>query len=180
MGDTTALRLTRFAVHRQIANVSVLKRIIFPVLALAFFVAGCGRAPVDATAEQQRATNLEWLEDFGAAKAKAQAENKLLLIDFTGSDWCPPCKMLSSEVFSRPEFSEYAARNLVLLEVDFPRMKKQSDDQKVANQMLARQFGIEGFPTIVIIDSKGKILGHLGYMRGGAARFIAEIEKLRS
>lgn len=104
----------------------------------------------------------------------------MLLMDFTGSDWCPPCILLRKQVFSKPEFADYAAKNLVLLEVDFPRFKKQSDEENVANQKLAQQFGIEGFPTIVILDSSGKVAGQLGYMPGGPTAFIAALEKLRS
>ena len=151
------------------------------LITLALLLGGCGRAPeVSAPAAEQQPVEVEWLEDFATARAKAQAENKMLLIDFTGSDWCPPCMMLKQEVFTQPEFANYAVRNLVLLEVDFPRRKPQSPEQKAANQMLAQKFRIESFPTIVVLDASGNILGGLGYMRGGAARFIAELEKLRS
>jgi len=150
-------------------------------LAFALLVTSCERAVVVAPpAEQKAVAELAWLTNFDAARAKARAENKLLLIDFTGSDWCPPCKMLKREVFSQPEFAEYAAEKLVLLEVDFPREKAQSEEQKEANRILAQQFRIQGFPTIVVLSPSGKILGELGYMRGGPRAFIAELEKLRS
>ena len=66
----------------------------------------------------------------------------------------------------------------MLLEVDFPRMKELSDEQKAANEKLAEQYGIYGFPTVVVLDSNGKTLGQLGYMRGGPKAFIAALEKL--
>ncbi|MDQ2868103.1 MAG: thioredoxin family protein [Verrucomicrobiota bacterium] len=122
---------------------------------------------------------LNWLTDFNAAKSKAKGDHKLVMLDFTGSDWCGWCKRLHAEVFSKPEFQEYAAKNLVLVELDFPRAKPQSDAVKKQNQELAGQFNIEGFPTLIILDSEGKKVGELGYMEGGPTAFIAELEKLR-
>src|ERR1700757_4598201 len=68
-----------------------------------------------------------WLTDFNAAKAKAKSDNKLVLVEFTGSDWCGYCKLMQAEIFSKPQFQDYAAKNLVLVELDFPRAKPQSD-----------------------------------------------------
>lgn len=155
-------------------------RVVVGCIALILVSAGCGRTAAVPPAEEQSAAKLNWLTDFETAKAKARAENKMLLMDFTGSDWCPPCILLRKQVFSKPEFADYAAKNLVLLEVDFPRFKKQSDEEKAGDEKLARQFGIEGFPTIVVLDPSGKVLGQLGYMPGGPTAFIAALEKLRS
>ncbi|MEO8439214.1 MAG: thioredoxin family protein [Spartobacteria bacterium] len=123
---------------------------------------------------------LHWLTDYEAAKAQARSENKMLLMLFTGSDWCPPCIMLHRQVFSQPEFADYAAKNLVLLEVDFPRTKELSAEQKTANEKLANRFGIYGFPTVVVLDQSGKKLGDLGYMPGGPKEFIAALKKLQN
>lgn len=155
-------------------------RALVACIAFALFSAGCGRTKVVSPAEEQSDVRLDWLANFETAKAKAHTENKMLLMDFTGSDWCPPCILLRKQVFSKPEFADYAAKNLVLLEVDFPRVKKQSDEEKAANQKLVQQFGIEGFPTIVVLDPSGKVAGQLGYMPGGPTAFIAALEKLRS
>jgi thioredoxin-related protein len=154
-------------------------RVVSGCIALALFCAGCQRTTALSPAEEQTAAKLDWLTNFESAKAKARAENKMVLMDFTGSDWCPPCKMLKKEVFSQPQFADYAAKNLVLLEIDFPRFKKQSDEEQAANEKLAGEFGIEGFPTIVILDPRGKVVGQLGYMPGGPTAFIAALEKLR-
>ena len=81
------------------------------------------------------------------AQQEAKANNKLLLLDFTGSDWCGWCIKLNKEVFSKPEFKDYANKNLVLMEVDFPRGKSQGSDIKKQNEGLAQQYQIEGFPT---------------------------------
>jgi protein disulfide-isomerase len=126
-----------------------------------------------------QATELQWLTSLPAAKAKAQAENKLVMMDFTGSDWCGWCIKLDKEVFSQPEFAEYAAKNLVLVEVDFPNKKPQSKELKAANAALQKQYGVRGYPTIIVLDSAGKQVGELGYLKGGPKAFIAELEKLK-
>lgn len=120
-----------------------------------------------------------WLTDFKQAQADAKAGNKMLLVDFTGSDWCGWCMKLDREVFSKPEFKEYADKNLVLLEVDFPRRKQISAEQRAHNEKLAREHEVMGFPTILLFDSSGKKVGELGYMPGGAAAFVAELDRLR-
>src|SRR6266581_5344317 len=75
----------------------------------------------------------EWLTDVPAAQEQAAAENKLVLLNFTGSDWCGWCMKLKAEVFSQPEFEDYANKNLVLVEIDFPKRKPQPAAQKKAN-----------------------------------------------
>lgn len=120
-----------------------------------------------------------WQTDFKKAQEQAKAGNKLLLVDFTGSDWCGWCIRLDREVFSKPEFQAYAKKNLVLLEIDFPRGKPQSDSVRKQNEQLADQYGVQGFPTIVVLNGAGQRVGMLGYMEGGPAAFIAELEKIR-
>jgi thioredoxin-related protein len=120
-----------------------------------------------------------WQTDFKKAQEQAKSSHKLLLVDFTGSDWCGWCIKLNREVFSKPEFQEYANKNLVLLEIDFPRSKTQSDTVKKQNEELATQYQIQGFPTVVVLNEEGRKVGELGYMEGGPMAFIAELEKLR-
>jgi protein disulfide-isomerase len=120
-----------------------------------------------------------WSDDYEKALATAKSEKKLVLLDFTGSDWCGWCIMLDKEVFSKPEFKEYATKNLVLLELDFPRKKQMPPEITAQNEKLAMKYGIQGFPTVVVFDSSGKPLGALGYQAGGPQAFIAQLEKLR-
>ena len=128
---------------------------------------------------QAGAAELTWTTDLPKAIEKAKAEKKLVLIDFTGSDWCGWCIKLKDEVFSKPEFAEYAQKNLVPVEIDFPRKKQQSAELKKANAELAKKYGIRGYPTIVVLDGEGKKVGQLGYMKGGPKAFIGEVEKLK-
>ena len=125
------------------------------------------------------AEELQWLTDVPKAQAQAKAEHKLVMLDFTGSDWCGWCIKLHREVFSKPEFAEYAKKNLVLVEVDFPRSKKQSQELKNANQALQKKYEIQGYPTIIVLNGEGKKVGELGYQPGGPKAFIAELNKLK-
>ena len=129
---------------------------------------------------QARAAELKWETSLPEAQAKAKTDKKLAMMDFTGSDWCGWCIKLNKEVFSQPEFAEYAAKNLVPVEVDFPRSKAQTAEQKKANQALQAKYKIEGYPTIIVLDSEGKKVGELGYTEGGPKAFIAKLEKLKN
>src|SRR5437868_9919616 len=100
-----------------------------------------------------------WLTSLEQAQKEAQAKNRLLLMDFTGSDWCGWCIMLDKEVFSKQEFKDYASKNLVLLEVDFPKAKQMPAETVEQNRHLAMQYQIQAFPTIVVLDGSGKVVG---------------------
>jgi protein disulfide-isomerase len=125
------------------------------------------------------AGELPWVTDLPKAQAKAKAENKLVMIDFTGSDWCGWCIKLNKEVFSTPEFVSWAEKNIVPVEIDFPRSKPQSAELKKTNDALQKKYNIEGYPTIIVLNGDGKKLGELGYQPGGPKAFIASLEKLK-
>ena len=120
----------------------------------------------------------DWHSDFQKAKAEAKANHKMLLLDFTGSDWCIWCKRLEAEVFTQPEFQNYAKDNLVLMKVDFPRAKPLTTEVRKQNEELAQKYGIEGFPTIVVLNGDGQQVGELGYQPGGASAFVQSLKKL--
>jgi len=120
-----------------------------------------------------------WDDDYEKAVAKAKAEKKMVLLDFTGSDWCGWCIKLDKEVFSKPEFKEYAKANLVLVEVDFPQGKRQTKKLKEQNEKLQQEHGVQGYPTIIVLNSEGKKVGKLGYMEGGPKAFVAKLDELK-
>jgi thioredoxin-related protein len=125
-----------------------------------------------------RAEDKLWQTDFEAAKTKAKAEKKLLLVDFTGSDWCGWCKKLVAEVFSKDEFKKAAPKNFVLVELDYPSpAKKQSDELKKQNKALAKQYKIQGYPTILVMDADGKVVAKTGYQPGGPEDYVKHLEK---
>jgi protein disulfide-isomerase len=143
---------------------------------IAAFALGCHPKTQMETATDK----FEWLTDYKQAQQEAKAQNKPLLIEFTGSDWCPPCILMKKEVFTSPEFQSYAAKNFILLEVDFPRGKEQARELAAQNMELAQKFGVEGFPCIVLLGSDGsKLAERVGYNSGSPVVFIAWLEKMR-
>ena len=122
----------------------------------------------------------KWETDYSAALEQAAKQNKMVLLDFTGSDWCGWCIKLHKETFSKPEFKKFAEDSLVLVELDFPRGKLQSDELKKQNEELAKKFGIEGFPTLVLLDPQGKEAArNVGFLAGGPEAFIQWVESAR-
>ena len=141
------------------------------LIAASLFTTGCERIPADEATEA-------WMTDFAAAKIIAAAEQKPLLLDFTGSDWCGWCIKLDKEVFSQKVFKEFAADNLVLVKLDFPRGKEQSEDLKAQNKALSEKYGIRGFPTILVLSPEGELIEKTGYQRGGAEAYVAHIKEI--
>jgi protein disulfide-isomerase len=120
---------------------------------------------------------LAWGTDLPAALTQAKKENKLVVMDFTGSDWCGWCIKLKKEVFDTPEFAKYAKDKLILVEVDFPSKKKQTDELKKANKKLQDKYGADGFPTIVVLNGDGKqVWKQVGYMPGGPKAWTEKLD----
>lgn len=114
-----------------------------------------------------------WGDDYKAALATAAKENKKVLLDFTGSDWCGWCIRLKKETFDQPEFKGFADKNLVLVEVDFPQGKTLSPEVKKQNDSLQEKYGVQGFPALVLLDPQGKLIKqNSGYLPGGPKGFI--------
>ena len=130
------------------------------------------------TSMAKKSGEVEWLTDFEKAKEMAAEKNRPILADFSGSDWCGWCIKLKKEVFSKKEFKEFAEKELVLLLVDFPRNKEQSAEVKKQNKRLAQKYGIRGFPTILLLDSDGKVIERTGYKRGGAEKYVEHLKDL--
>jgi thioredoxin-related protein len=151
--------------NRAAPNVNMKK--VFATLLLLAFTLG------------MRAETGDWLTDFSAAKKKAKEENKPVLMLFTGSDWCPWCIKWEKEAFSTPEFKEYAKKNLVLLLVDFPDKKPLPKAQQRANDALQQKYKIDGYPTVVMVDSAGKKLSSFGYEEGGPKVLLGRIDSTR-
>ena len=105
-------------------------------------------------AESAHAATLDgWSADFDTALEQAKAGKKCVLVEFTGSDWCPPCIAMRKNVFSKPEFVTAATKNFILVEVDFPKGDKELADK---HQPLAQKYKITGFPTVILLDPEGK------------------------
>ena len=119
-----------------------------------------------------------WQTNYKAALAQAAKEGKPVLLDFTGSDWCPACKLIDQEIFSQAEFKKFAEKNLILVEVDSPMGKTQSAAIGEQNESLKAKYHVFGYPTLVLLDSRGKeITRNVGYISGGPKAFISWVEE---
>lgn len=122
---------------------------------------------------------LVWHTDVNKAINISSQTEKPLFLFFTGSDWCGWCKKLVSEVFDKPEFKKWATKNIILVEIDFPRRTPISAELKKQNSELQKMFGVRGYPTGWFVTPKqvdGKVefnnLGSQGYVRGGPNAWI--------
>jgi thiol-disulfide isomerase/thioredoxin len=121
---------------------------------------------------QQEATAPAHTQDYAAAVAQAQRDNRVLVLEFTGSDWCPPCMAMGREVISTPAYHEFASANVVHVKLDFPRRTEQPAEMSARNRGLMERYKVQGFPTFVIVRADGTELArHVGYMRGGVDAF---------
>jgi len=132
-----------------------------------------------------QAQELKWETDINKAISVSNKSKKPMLLFFTGSDWCGWCIRLQKEVLKTPEFATWAKKNVVLVELDYPRSKPQTDAIKNQNNGLQQTFGIQGFPTIYFATAKVKGgkpsytgLGSTGYVAGGPKAWLAEADKI--
>ena len=146
-----------------------MKKIFLIAVLLSAVIIGCSKGGSN--------DNLNWEENLETALQKAKAENKAVLVNFTGSDWCQWCIKLSDEVFSKSEFEDYAEDNLILVRLDFPRSIEQSAETKLYNNQLAQRYGVQGFPTVLLFNSQGQRVLQTGYLPGGP---VTNVEQLKN
>lgn len=145
-----------------------MKKIFLSTILLTAVLFGCSKSASK--------DGLNWETNLETALQKAKTENKAVLVNFTGSDWCQWCIRLSNEVFSQDEFEKYADENLILVRLDFPRSIEQSAETKMYNNQLAQRYGVQGFPTILLFNSQGKMVLQTGYQPGGAANYVNHLK----
>lgn len=126
-----------------------------------------------------KAQDIYWETNLTKAADQAIKENKPLLLFFTGSDWCGWCIRLQKEVLKTPEFAEWAQKNVVLVELDFPRRTPQPADIQQQNMQLQQMFEVRGYPTVWLAtptkkDGKMNLgkLGSTGYVAGGPTKWL--------
>lgn len=131
----------------------------------------------------EKPVELHWLTDFATAQAQAVAQNRPILLEFTGSDWCVYCVKLHNDVFAKPEFAKYAKDKFVCMEVDLPEKPKFSQEQLEQNQELADTYSVDGFPTILVLNPRGEVVGGFGgYLtyENATARLNAALENMQA
>ncbi len=129
-----------------------------------------------AAASAQAATG--WEDNFEKALQRAEKEDKYVLVDFSGSDWCGWCIKLDDEVFSKKAFKEYAKESLVLVLLDFPRWKELPKATREQNEALLKKYGVRGFPTVLLLSPKGEVAGRTGYRPGGPEAYVQHIKEM--
>lgn len=118
-----------------------------------------------------------WETDFGAAMEQARTRKCHVFILYTGSDWCPWCKKMDAEVYSRPEFGSYSHDKFVLLKLDYLRYSPVTPENKIQNAELGEKYGVNSYPQVVIVDSTGRFLTRFkGYRAGGPEHFIGMLQ----
>ena len=127
-----------------------------------------------------QAQELKWETDINKAISVSNKTKKPMLLFFTGSDWCGWCIRLQKEVLKTPEFAVWAKKNVVLVELDYPRKTAQSEAIKTQNAGLQEAFAIQGFPTVYFATAKQKNgkpsftgIGNTGYVAGGPKAWLA-------
>ena len=141
-------------------------------LALAVFCA------VATLSQAMTSTPAGWTDDYDAALERAAAENKLVLADFSGSDWCGWCKKLDKEVFDTEQFRTLATNEYVLLMVDSPQDEGLlSAKAKKQNSKLVEKYKVRGFPTVLVLDAKGEVVYKGGYAKGGPKKYLKTLER---
>ena len=119
-----------------------------------------------------------WTDDYDAALARAAAEKKLVLADFSGSDWCGWCQRLDEEVFAKNAFRAEATNAYVLLMVDSPQDESLlSEKAKRQNPELVKKYRVAGFPTVLLLDEKGEVLFKTGYEKGGPKKYLKMLRR---
>jgi len=126
-----------------------------------------------------QAQELKWETDINKAIKISNKTKKPMLLFFTGSDWCGWCIRLQNEVLKTPEFATWAKKNVVLVELDFPRKAPQPKAIKIQNNAMQQTFGIQGYPTVWFATAKIKAgkpsftgIGNTGYVAGGSSAWL--------
>lgn len=120
--------------------------------------------------------DLDWYTSFNSALEDAQKRDTIIIVNFTGSDWCSWCDKLEADVFSKKEFHNWSKNKATLLLLDFPQKLKLTESQVNHNQLLAQAYGVQGFPTILILRKDGMLIGRTGY-GNDVSMWISNVEE---
>lgn len=144
---------------------------LIPVILLLLLGAGT------MVAQEYKAENEGWLVNVEEAYELSKKTGKPILANFTGSDWCGWCKRLTRSVFVHDEFKSWAEKNVILLELDFPRRKKLPQDIRAQNQSLQRAFKITGYPTVWLFDLEKDDAGQMNIDAHGKTGYAKTVDE---
>jgi protein disulfide-isomerase len=121
---------------------------------------------------------LPWFTNFADAKKAAETRKLPLFVYFSDSDGAGLCAKFDAEVLSQAAFNAFAAKEVGLFKADFPRRRPQSSVLKAQNEGLARQFGVDGFPTVLLVNPDGTVIAQTGYREDGAEAYVEYLRGL--
>ncbi len=126
------------------------------------------------------AEKIVWHSSLEEAQQIAEVENKNLFLYFTGSDWCPWCKKMRTEILENEAFEKIASSLFVFVLVDFPKHNYLSSSEQAQNENLRQQYAVEGFPMVVLVDNNLEFISILGYLPTTGTKYAKHLKRLLS
>ena len=164
------------------------KSLMTIALSAIFFVAAYSGQPAQTQAQEKfliesevipsPADTIGWVQSFDDAVALSETSGKPIMLVFSGSDWCSYCQLIEHEVFRTPEFETWSNDNVIKVMVDFPQYASQSAEVALQNHNLKQRFAgsLKGYPTVLMIDPSGSVIGRTGYVAGGPMPWISKAD----
>ena len=161
-------------------------RLLTIVLSAIFFVAAYSGQPGQTQAQVEIHTitshvdSAGWVQSLDDAVAQSVSSGKPIMLVFSGSDWCSYCQLLEQEVFRTPEFESWSSDNVIKVMVDFPQYQSQSAEVAMQNQNLKQHFAdnLKGYPTVLMVEPSGSVIGRTGYVAGGPLPWISKADSI--
>lgn len=132
-------------------------------------------SPASAQVEGKENSLPFWSTDYVASLKQCETSGKPAFVYFSGSNWCGFCKRFDREIVADKDFQDYLKANFEAVNLDFPHPAPKDDPLYELNTWLKQQHGVTGYPTILILDSRGAVLARTGYLKGGAQAFIIDL-----
>ena len=162
------------------------KRLITIALSAIFFIAAYSGQPGQTQAQVEvhpitnTADSIGWVQSFDDAVALSENSGKPIMLVFSGSDWCSYCQLLEQEVLRTPEFEAWSSDRVIKVMVDFPKYSSQSSEVAIQNQNLKQHFAgnLKGYPTVLMIEPNGMVIGRTGYVAGGPMPWISKADSI--
>lgn len=126
--------------------------------------------------KEEKDKSITWLS-YKQAMKLAQSSEKYPVLFFTGSNWCIWCLRMEEEILSNSIFIDYAEKNFLMVKVDFPMGVELSPEQSKENDDLKLKYEVTGYPTLLILDKRGKVLIEDGYMPGGGKEYVMRLKR---
>ena len=132
----------------------------------------------DIASAQEETGIYAWETNLDEALSQAKEQDKLVFLYFAGTDWCPWCMRFDREILDTGPFRRFAKSNFIPTLIDFPRTYEIPEEQQAYNQALAHEYGVTGFPTVLIINAEGEVIHTGSFEEGGSRRYINNLRRI--